>query len=207
MPPLFKKCILLLFILISFQSKSNVLAVNDTVIDYENIVSGRYRRISILPTGLHYEILGDKKNSFVLSAELRYYFGLAFYNLTFHFQSAMKPLLDIEYRHYYNLKKSIRKNKNVAFRSLNYFGVLLENRSYGYPRDKIDNDFFLNHQISYLGPVWGMQRTIGAKKRMYWGIEFGIGHSLLKSKKKHKFYQSESEWNVIGNGFTFGFVI
>ena len=97
---------------------------------------------------------------------------------------------------------------------MNYLGILLENKGDQYPiyvyykassaeKTVIDKNFF-HHEVSYLGPVWGAQRSIGKRKRMYWSTEIGIGYNI---SNKIRYEQKYDDWAIIGDFFSLGFVL
>ena len=214
---LYSKKFILLVISLYFHSNGFSILSNDTLLNYKTVESGSYKRLSILPTGMHYEMLGNKKNSILISAQINHAIGGGYVRGHFSFGYAIQPKFNIEYRYYYNEKRRNKKNRSTNYRSLNYFGILSENlggqfpvfRFYktSVPSDKaIDKNFF-RHEVSYLGPVYGIQRSIGKSKRIYWSGEVGIGYNVSKNKIRSLNERKYENWAIIGDFFSLGIVL
>lgn len=210
------KHFLFLLILFSTSFTINALESNDSAISKGSRENGSYKRLTIIPTGFHYEMLGNKNNSIIISAKVSQNFGggYRFGHLYYFYQ--IRPAFNISYRYYYNLNKRLRKKRIVDFRSLNYFGLLMENQGQVYDvrenyRDKtiksgIFNKNFFKREVSYIGPIWGAQRCFGKNNRMFWSAEFGIGYNIFKSKALSRF-ENYSTLSIIGDLFSIGFVL
>jgi hypothetical protein len=207
--------LIIFFLLLSVILVANPLKANDTL-DYSNLERGSYKRISIMPSGIHYEILANKNNSLILSAQIIQSPGLAFANLQIISYYSITPAFNIAYRYYYNMNKRIRKKKIVDFRSLSFFGILLANqgsvydivdlhRRNAFKKEMLNKNFF-KRKVSYIGPTWGFQRCLGKKKHLYWSMEFGIGYKVFRLNEP-KGSVKYDDWSLIGDFFTFGYVL
>ena len=214
---IFSKKHILILLLISIKFNGLASGISDTTFKYGTLESGAYKRFSILPTGVHYEMLGNKKNSIILSAQINHTAGWGYANANFLFYYLIQPKLTIEYRYYYNQNRREKKKRWTDFRSLNYLGILMENKGDQYPvfvfykkrssEKTVYDRNFCHHEVSYLGPVWGLQRTIGERKRMYWSTEIGIGYNISKNKTRAVYEKKYDDWAIIGDFFSIGFVL
>ena len=82
------------------------------------------------------------------------------------------PQFQAQYRHYYNLKKRMQKDKKISENSGNYI-ALSANVSSGEP---IIGDMRLNKDYSgFVGPVWGLQRVYKSNFKLNLNLGFGMG--------------------------------
>ncbi len=214
---LFSKKYILILLLFSLKLNAFSLEVNDTTLNYGTIESGAYKRLTILPTGIFYEMMGNKKNSIILSAQIDQNIGGGYVKGHFLFYYLIQPKFNIEYRFYYNKNKRENKKRRTDFRSLNYLGILSENRGDQYPiyvfyqvkvsTEKVIDKKFFHHEVSYIGPVYGIQRSIGKRKRMYWSGEIGIGYNISKNKIRTSYEQQYADWEIIGDFFSIGIIL
>ena len=106
----------------------------------------------ILAPGLEYERrLGDK-STLNVNPHLRLGYG---YGGSFGSIWVAQPMLDIQYRQYYNLDRQHAKGKATARNSGSFFALSV----FGATRSLIDAEG-TQSQFQYgIGPLWGMQRT------------------------------------------------
>lgn len=102
----------------------------------------------------------------------------------------IRPVIDMQIRHYYDLNKRLQNGKKVAHNSGNYIaGVVVA----AGPSILKNDMFYVSDFTLTVGATWGIQRTYGERFMM----NIGIGPSI-------SFYDSKSEFSYVG-GITFGF--
>ncbi|OYU66260.1 MAG: hypothetical protein CFE22_10325 [Cytophagaceae bacterium BCCC1] len=89
----------------------------------------------------------------------------------------LRNFLDLQVRYYYNLKKRTEKGKNIRMNSGNYFSakLLFEFFQFTDVKDKSlpnRSTFYSPKQNSFVGLMWGMQRTLPIK--LNYTIEAGV---------------------------------
>jgi len=133
-----------------------------------NKVENHQFKVDFIAPGFNYELGLNSKNTinfgagigfgFRSSSELGSDFG--FY-----------PAGEIQYRHYYNLKRRANKGKNTFANSGNYIAAAANYTS----GRSIFGDLDLAYDnYLFIGPVYGLQRTYG--KGFNFGLEFGAGY-------------------------------
>lgn len=103
---------------------------------------------------------------------------------------AIRPALDVQIRHYYNLNKRLSKGKKVARNSGNYIAGVVA--AAGPSIVKSDNVYIPDFTL-LLGAIWGIQRNYGERFMMNVNVGPGVN-----------FYDSKSEFAPI-LGLTLGF--
>ncbi len=85
------------------------------------------------------------------------------------------------YRYYHNFKRRIKKGKNIANNSANYFAV---NVTYIYTESAIfKRDITFNDNYIWIPNItYGLQRTYW--KRLNFGVELGVGYSFSNIEEK-----------------------
>ncbi len=82
------------------------------------------------------------------------------------------PQFQVQYRHYYNLKKRAQKGKKISENSGNYIAAAVVISS-GEP---VIGDMHLNKDYSgFLGPVWGFQRVYNSNFKLNLNLGLGMG--------------------------------
>ena len=123
---------------------------------------------NILTPGLEYEY-GLTKSS---TLDLRAGSGFAYRKGTFEEGFGVYPIFNVQYRHYYNLKKRLEKGKNISNNSGNYI-ALSGTVQAGKP---IIGDLEYNEgYFGVIGPVWGLQRYYGAGFKLDLNLGGGYG--------------------------------
>lgn len=105
---------------------------------------------------------------------------------------AIRPALDMEIRHYYDLNKRLQKGKKVAHNSGNYIAGVVA--AAGPSIVESDNMYVSDFTLT-VGAMWGIQRNYGKRFMMNVGIGPGVS-----------FYDSTNEFTFVG-GVTLGFRI
>lgn len=103
------------------------------------------------------------------------------------------PLINEQFRHYYNLEKRANKGKRTANNSGNYLAL-----SAGYnfsPIAQTNSQYFNYIGSSTVSVLWGLQRTYKGK----FNLEFNVGPGV-------SFDKYETEFVPAGN-FTLGWVL
>ncbi len=115
-------------------------------------------RINIINPAIEYEL--SIANQSVISAGCGVGFGIWYKNLTEDNETGLllSPFLDLEYKNIYNLAKRNSKNKKTAYNAGNYWGIRTLTRFKGIGSSVMRKD---DIDIA-IGPVWGLQRNIGA---------------------------------------------
>ncbi len=122
-----------------------------TVAQQLNTTKKGILKVNFLTPGIEYEMpLGEKTS-------LNFNFGT-----TFGFSAGtgrktewgVIPLLNSQYRYYYNFEKRLRKNKRIDYNSGNFLSIT----------SILYSDIFLSNSVSLdytgvIGPTWGLQRT------------------------------------------------
>lgn len=102
----------------------------------------------------------------------------------------IRPALDVQVRHYYDLNKRLRKGKKVAHNSGNYIAGVV---AAGGPSILKSDNVYVPDFSLLLGAMWGIQRNYGERFMMNVGIGPGVS-----------FYDGISEFTFVG-GVTLGF--
>lgn len=105
---------------------------------------------------------------------------------------SIRPTLDMQIRHYYDLNKRLRKGKKVSHNSGNYIAGVVG--ATGPSILKSDNVYVADFTLT-LGAMWGIQRNYGERFMMNVGIGPGVS-----------FYDGISEFTPVG-GISLGFRI
>lgn len=146
-------------------------------------------KINFLSPAIVYEV-GIQKNS-TLYFELGTTFGLGL-NSESDVDFGFFPLIETQYRHYYNFSRRLKKGKNIEANTANYVGLTTVYTS----GDAILGDFNLDNSNNFfVGPVYGLQRTY--KRGFNFGIEIGAGY----------FNNNGGQGIIIGADFTIGWVL
>lgn len=147
-------------------------------------------KVNLLLPGFVYEHGLSEKNT--LYSEITSGFGYrstAFNNeSTFYFM----PLIQAQFRHYYNLDKRAAKGKKTAFNSGNFAAVAA---IYNFESISTNKNFAEYAPSFTIAPVWGFQRTY--KRKFNLDLNFGAGVN---------FDRYDTEFAVVAN-FTLGWVI
>jgi hypothetical protein len=154
-----KKLILLSFCFCSF------LSINAQ--DQPSVEDGLFS-VNILTPGLEYEY--GLTNSTTL--DLRVGSGFAYRKGVFGEGFGVYPIFNVQYRHYYNLKKRLDKGKNISNNSANYI-ALSGTIQAGKPI--IGNLEYNEGYFGVIGPVWGLQRYYGAGFKLDLNLGGGYG--------------------------------
>jgi len=154
-----KKLILLSFCFCSF------LSINAQ--DQPSVEDGLFS-VNILTPGLEYEI--GLTNSTTL--DLRAGSGFAYRKGVFEEGFGVYPIFNLQYRHYYNLKKRLDKGKNISNNSANYIAL---SGAIQAGKPIIGNLEYNEGYFGVIGPVWGLQRYYGAGFKLDLNLGGGYG--------------------------------
>lgn len=176
-----KRVVLTLVILgLSFIAKSQNSSVEKSTYGIQTDVLGIW---------LHNEIKLSKqialRNELGLNATI---FGGTFYDKT---GFIMTPVITVEPRWYYNLKKRASKSKNIAGNSGNFVSLKTSFNPDWFVISNYDNLKTVNH-ISII-PTWGIKRNFG--KHFTYETGFGIGY-------RYYFAKSAGYRTNVGNAVT-----
>lgn len=175
-----------LYLLLSVLFINVVHAQNDTPV---SVVKNQFK-INLLFPGFVYEHGFDSKNTLYSEASL----GVGYRYSSYYGESSwfIFPMINEQFRHYYNLEKRAVKGKRTAFNSGNYIAA---NAIYNF-RSVNTNDKYGNYDSSFtIAALWGLQRTYKGK----FNLEFNIGPGV-------NFDKYDTEFVPVGN-FTLGWVI
>lgn len=177
-----KNHILALLFIISF---STVQAQDEAPI----VVKNQFK-INMLFPGIVYEHALSAKNTLYSEAAL----GLGYRYSSYYGEGNfyLFPLINEQFRHYYNLEKRATKGKRTAFNSGNY---IAGSALYNFPSIST-NEKYGNYVGSFtIAPLWGLQRTYKGR----FNLEFNVGPGI-------NFDKYDTEFVPVGN-FTLGWVI
>jgi hypothetical protein len=146
-------------------------------------------KINFLSPGIIYEV-GIQKNS-TLNFQLGAAFGLGL-NSESDVDFGFFPIVETQYRHYYNFNRRLKKGKNTEKNTANYVGLTTVYTSGNAVLGDYDLD---NSNNFFVRPIYGLQRTY--KRGFNFGIEFGAGY----------FNNNRAQGITIGADFTIGWVM
>lgn len=177
-----KNYILLFLFIISF---STVQAQDEAPTTVKNQF-----KINMLFPSLVYEHAFSDKNT--LYSELGLGVGYRYNSFYDEGNVYFFPLINEQFRHYYNLKKRADKGKRTAYNSGNFLAL---NALYNF-KSLSTNDKYGNYPQSFtVAALWGLQRTYKGR----FNLEFNVGPGV-------NFDKYDTEFVPVGN-FTLGWVI
>jgi hypothetical protein len=130
-------------------------------------------KINLLLPGVVYEHGFTPKNT--LYSELSLGFGYrknSFYNES---TWSFYPIINEQFRHYYNLDNRAKKGKRTAHNSGNFLAL---SAIYNFESISTNNNFSERVTSFTIAPVWGFQRTY--KGGFNLGLNGGIGYYIQK---------------------------
>lgn len=147
-------------------------------------------KINLLSPGFVYEHGFDAKNTLYSEISL----GVGYRYNSFYNESNVYflPLINEQFRHYYNLEKRVKKGKSIAHNSANFFAL---NALYNFQSISTNKNYRECVPSTTLAVLWGVQRTYKRKFNM----EFNIGPGINMDKYNTEF--------VPVVNFTLGWVI
>lgn len=154
-----KKLILISFFFCSFFSSYAQ--------DQPSVEKGLFS-VNILTPGLEYEYGLTNSTTLDLGAGSAFAYRKGWFGEGF----GIYPTFNVQYRHYYNLKKRLDKGKNISNNSANYIALSGAIQS-GKPI--IGNLAFNEGYFGVIGPVWGLQRYYGAGFKLDLNLGGGYG--------------------------------
>jgi putative salt-induced outer membrane protein YdiY len=169
-----------------------VLMFNGAYAQDEAVTSVRKHqfKINMLLPGFVYEHGFSAKNTLYSEASL----GLGYRYSSYYDESTwyILPMINEQFRHYYNLEKRAAKGKRTAYNSGNFIAA---NAIYNF-KSLSTNDKYGNYDPSFtIAALWGLQRTYKGR----FNLEFNIGPGV-------NFDKYDTEFTPVGN-FTLGWVI
>jgi putative salt-induced outer membrane protein YdiY len=147
-------------------------------------------KINMLFPGIVYEHALSANNTLYSEAAL----GLGYRYNSYYDEGNVYffPLINEQFRHYYNLKKRAEKGKRTAYNSGNFVAV---NALYNF-QSLSTNEKYGNYPQSFtVAALWGLQRTYKGR----FNLEFNVGPGV-------NFDKYDTEFVPVGN-FTLGWVI
>ncbi|TDE05645.1 hypothetical protein [Flavobacterium hiemivividum] len=146
-------------------------------------------KINVLVPGIVYEHGFSDKNTLYSEVSLGFgYRSHSFIGSTWDFY----PVINEQFRHYYNLEKRAAKGKVTAHNS---GGFVAFTAAYFFESSTTNDSFAKTIPSLTVGPVWGFERTY--KGNFNLGLNLGIGYNMDKF---------EDEFTLIAN-FSLGWVI
>lgn len=147
-------------------------------------------KVNMLYPGFVYEHGFSEKNTLYSEVAL----GVGYrYNSFYDKGSAFFfPLINEQFRHYYNLEKRAAKGKRTAFNSGNYLAL---NALYQFESISTNKSYSEYCPSFTIGALWGLQRTYKGR----FNLEFNLGPGV-------NFDQNSTDFVPVGN-FTLGWVI
>lgn len=167
---------------------SMITALNLNAQDIPSVEKNQFK-INVLTPGVVYEHGFNTKNTLYseLSLGVGYQFS-SYAGSTWYFY----PVINEQFRHYYNLEKRAAKGKVTAHNS---GGFVAMTASYFFESITTNDSFSSSIPSLTVGPVWGFERTY--KGNFNLGLNLGIGYNMDKYN---------NEFIPIAN-FTLGWVI
>lgn len=175
-----------LFLLLSVLFINAVNAQDDAPVS----VAKNQFKINMLFPGFVYEHGFSEKNTLYSEIAL----GVGYEYNSYHNDGNVFifPLINEQFRHYYNLEKRAAKGKRTAFNSGNY---IAGNAIYNF-RSISTNSEYGHYEPSFtIAALWGLQRTYKGR----FNLEFNVGPGV-------NFDKYDTEFVPVGN-FTLGWVI
>jgi hypothetical protein len=131
-------------------------------------------RLNFINPGFTFEKSISNVSSLVFQSEIIYGFNIRG-SVTNHLFS---PLIEAQYRYYYNLNCRKEKQKNISNNSGSY---LAASTMYGFK--PINNDNFISIYDGFtVGALWGFQKTYKSKLNI--GTEVGLGYNISDKQLK-----------------------
>lgn len=132
-------------------------------------------KLNLLLPGVVYEHGFNEKNT--LYSELST--GLVYRNSSFLGNGwYFIPVINEQFRHYYNIEKRSLNGKRTAGNSANFFAL---NAIYNFKSLTTNSNYGYYNPSFVLGPVWGFQRTY--KHNFNINLNLGLGHVFQKDVK------------------------
>jgi hypothetical protein len=130
-------------------------------------------KINILSPGFSYEKALGESNTFFIESSMGFGFSTRGNRTTYLFA----PLLNSQYRMYYNLNKRQSKNRDISGNSGSYFAL---HGSYYFEPINSKKEFFSLYDGFTAGGVWGFQKTY--KSGLNLGANAGLGYNFSSNK-------------------------
>ncbi|MDA6071806.1 DUF3575 domain-containing protein [Flavobacterium sp. AC] len=147
-------------------------------------------KINMLLPGFAYEYGFDSKNT--LYSELSIGAGYSYNGFYDESNFYIFPMINEQFRHYYNLEKRAQKGKRTARNSGNYLAL---NALYNF-KSISSNEKYRELDPSFtIAVLWGLQRTYKGR----FNLDFNIGPGI-------NFDKYDTEFSPVAN-FTLGWVI
>ncbi|MDR7212428.1 DUF3575 domain-containing protein [Flavobacterium piscis] len=147
-------------------------------------------KINFLFPGFVYEHGFDAKNT--LYSEVSSGFGYRYNSYYDESTTYFLPMINEQFRHYYNLEKRANKGKRTAYNSGNFIAV---SATYNFQSISTNKDYAEYCPSFTLAPLWGFQRTYKRK----FNLEVNLGAGV-------NFDRFDTEFVLVA-GFTLGWVI
>lgn len=140
----------------------------------DNLLKNNQFRLNFISPGFTFEKSVSNSSSFIIQSQIIYGFNVRG-SQTNH---VFAPLLETQYRFYYNLNSRKEKQKNISNNSGSYFGV---STMYGFK--PLNNDNFISIYDGFtVGGLWGFQKTYKSKLNI--GAEIGLGYNFSENQPK-----------------------
>ncbi|CAC9976190.1 MULTISPECIES: hypothetical protein [Flavobacterium] len=158
--------------------------------DATTSVSKNQFKVNVLFPGFVYEHGFTEKNTLYSEVSL----GFGYRKSSYYYESTWSfyPMINEQFRHYYNLEKRADKGKRTAYNSGNFLAL---NATYNFKPISTNNNFGEYAPSFTLAPVWGLQRTYNGKLN----LELHLGAGINVDKYN-------TEFAPVAN-FTLGWVI
>ena len=135
-------------------------------------------KISFLSPGASYELRVAKFQSLYFHTFLHASASFSFFDSGNDHHFYFDPAIGVQYRYYYNAKKSAAKGRVTTNNNLNYVAAMYENI---YTKMPVNSDFFIEDKrrsIQKVGALWGLQRNY----KSHFSIDLNLGLGCLFSK-------------------------
>ena len=147
-------------------------------------------KINFLFPGFIYEHGFDTKNT--LYSEIGLALGYRYDSYYGESNVYFVPLINGQFRHYYNLEKRANKGKRTAYNSGNFIAM---SATYNFQSISTNKNYGEYTSSLTIAPLWGFQRTYKRK----FNLELNLGAGV-------NFDQFDTEFTPVAN-FTLGWVI
>jgi hypothetical protein len=140
----------------------------------DNLLKNYQLRLNFINPGFTFEKSISNSSSLIFQSEIIYGFNVRGSETTHLFA----PLIETQYRYYYNLNSRKEKQKNISDNSGSYIAA---SAMYGFK--PINNDNFISmYDGLTVGALWGFQKTYKSKLNI--GTEIGLGYNISENQPK-----------------------
>ena len=140
----------------------------------DSLLKNNQLRLNFINPGFTFEKSISNSSSLLFQSEIIYGFNVRGNETTHLFA----PLIETQYRYYYNLKSRKEKQKNISNNSGSYLAATTM-----YGLKPLNNDNFVSMYDGFtFGALWGFQKTYKSKLNI--GAEIGLGYNMSENQPK-----------------------